>query len=441
MGSTAALVGCTSPGSSSDDEPTETTEETTEATGTPTCGTDPVTIKAYFEQGFPIVNALAEEFTAQNPNVTFDITNDDFATLTTNMPRILADGSADIVRVPQLVDLVNDDLLANLDSYATAFGWDQWPAAQLAQMRVDEDGRQGSGTLYAQGLNYNMTGVFYNKELAAQAGITDVPTTLADFDADLQAVKDAGLTPIAQFNGGETGGLVFPLQDLMASYGETSAINDWINQKPGATIDTPSNLQAADHLQRWVEAGFFADDVNAMDYSTMMSRFTEGEAVYIFDGDWESGNLDTAMPGNVGFFLVPPVEEGGSFGTMSAPLMYGISANAENPDCAAVFLDWVATNDAARTIAIEGEGGGSHPMGPIDAFLPDVDPDSVRAATLAAGAALGEVNGAMDFIANATGSIYARGWTPQLQALVAGEQDAGGLLTAVQAEYEAQIGG
>jgi raffinose/stachyose/melibiose transport system substrate-binding protein len=45
----------------------------------------------------------------------------------------------------------------------------------------------------------------------------------------------------------------------------------------------------------------------------------------------------------------------------------------------------------------------------------------------------------MDFIANATGSIFAQGWTPELQKMVAGQQDAAGLLKAVQAEYEREI--
>jgi raffinose/stachyose/melibiose transport system substrate-binding protein len=144
------------------------------------------------------------------------------------------------------------------------------------------------------------------------------------------------------------------------------------------------------------------------------------------------------MPGNVGFFLMPPVDEGGSFGAMSAPLTYGISANAANPDCAAFFLDWVATNDEARTIAVE--IGGSHPMGPADAFMPPVEEGTVTAETLAAGAAIGEQDGAMDFIANATGSIYAKGWTPNLQKLFGGEIDPAALLQAVQAEYETEIG-
>ena len=45
----------------------------------------------------------------------------------------------------------------------------------------------------------------------------------------------------------------------------------------------------------------------------------------------------------------------------------------------------------------------------------------------------------MDFIANATGAIFAQGWTPELQKLVAGQQTPDGLLKAVQAEYEKEL--
>jgi len=439
VGALAVTTACSSPGSTPEEPDETTSSEPTADAGAPTCGTEDLTLKAYFETGFPLATALTEEFTAQFPNVTFDIREDQFAVLTQNAPRVLVDDPPDLMRLPQMSELASDDLLLNLDEYAAAFGWDQWPASQLEQMRVDDEGRRGSGPLYAMGLNFSMTGVFYNKDLAEQIGMTEPPATLAEFDAYLQAASDAGLTPVAQFNGGATGGLAFPLQALMASYGDPAEINDWIYQQPDTTIDTESNLQATEHLKSWIEAGYFADDINSMDYAMMMSRFIEGTSVFIFDGDWESGNLDTQMPGNVGFFLMPPVEEGGSFGAMSAPLTYGISANAANPDCAAFFLDWVATNDAARTIAVE--IGGSHPMGPADAFMPAVEEGTVTAETLAAGAAIGEQDGAMDFIANATGSIYAKGWTPNLQKLFGGEIDPAGLLAAVQTEYETEIGG
>jgi raffinose/stachyose/melibiose transport system substrate-binding protein len=406
--------------------------------GEATCGTEDVVLKGYFETGFPLPTALTEEFTKQYPNVTFDIREDQFAVITQNAPRVLQDSPPDLMRLPQMSELATDGLLLDLDPYAEQFGWTDWPASQLSQLRVDDEGRRGDGPLYAQGLNYSMTGVFYNRELAAQIGMEEAPQTLDEFDAVLQAAKDAGIVPIVQFNGGATGGLAFPLQGLMASYGDPAAINEWIFQQPGATIDTPENVAAAEHLQRWIDAGYFADDINSMDYAQMMSRFIGGEALFIFNGDWESGTLDAQMPGNAGFFLVPPLEEGGQIGAMSAPLTFGVAATAENPDCAAFFLDWTATNDEARALTVE--VGGSHPMGPADAFMPPIEEGSTTEATLAAGALMSEANGAMDFIANATGAIYAQSWTPNLQRMVAGEQDPAGMLQSVQADYESQVG-
>ncbi|NYI40011.1 ABC transporter substrate-binding protein [Demequina lutea] len=434
-----AMAACSAPGT-----PADTTTSNAASTsaapvaGAPTCGTGPVTLEAYVETGFPVFNDLATEFSKQFPNVTFNTREDQFAVITANAPRVLVDSPPDLMRLPQVSGLAKDGLLYNLDGYAKAFGWDKWPSSQLEQMRVNANGQRGDGPLYAMGINFSMTGVFYNKELAAKAGITKPPTTLAEFDADLKAAKDAGLTPIAQFNGGATGGLAFPLQALMASYGSPSDINSWIYQKAGATIDTPANVKAAQHLDDWIKAGYFAADINAMDYSQMMSRFIGGQSVFIFDGDWESGNLDKQMAGKAGFFLMPPLEAGGQLGAMSAPLTYGVSAKAKNPDCAAFFLNWVATNDKARTIDIQ--VGGSHPMGPTDAFMPTIDPNSVTAQTLAAGAVVGKNNGSMDFIANATGAIYAKSWTPNLQKLFAGQQTPQGMLTSVQADYLTEIG-
>jgi raffinose/stachyose/melibiose transport system substrate-binding protein len=436
-GALLAVAACSGPGSNSDNSSAGAASPAKGASK-PTCGTAPVTMSGYFETGFPLPKTLTDEFTKQYPNVKWNVREDQFAVITQNAPRVLADDPPDLMRLPQVSELAKDHLLKNLDGYAAAFGWDKWPASQLEQMRVGPDGSRGNGPLYAMGLNFSMTGVFYNKKFAAQAGITSPPTTLAEFDADLAKAKKAGLTPIDQFNGGATGGLAFPVQNLMAAYGPAGPINDWIFQKKGATIDTPTNLKAVQHLQQWIKAGYFAKDINSQDYAAMMSRFIGGKAVFMFDGDWESGNLDKQMAGNAGFFLMPPAESGGKQAAMSAPLTYGISVKAKHADCAAFFLNWVATNQKARQIDVT--VGGSHPMGPADAYMPPVKPGTVTAATLAAGAKIGQDNGAMDFIANATGAIYAKSWTPQLQKLVAGQQSPDALLKSVQSDYESRVG-
>jgi len=414
------------------------TEAPTEppAAALPNCGTDPVVMNVVFETGWDMPTLLSEEFTKQFPNVTWDISMEQFANLITTTPMLLSsDNPPDLIRLPTMVTFAKDGLLKNLDEYATAFGWNDWPVPQINQNRLDANYIRGSGTLYAMGLNYSMTGVFYNKTLAAQIGMTEPPKTVAEFEALLAAAKAAGLQPIMEWGSAKSGmGLAFPLQNLMAAYGPVEPINDWIFQKVGATIDTPTNLIAAQHLQQWIEAGYFPPDINAIEYSDAASRFGNGEGVFTFNGDWQNGGYDTAMPGNVGFFLFPPAEAGGGYAAMSAPLTYGIAANAKHADCAAFFLNWAATNPTARQINVDRMG--SNPGGPADASVPTVTAGSVTIETLAAGPML---SGAMDFIANATSSIFAQGWTPELQKMVAGEQDAAGLLQAVQAEYLREI--
>jgi raffinose/stachyose/melibiose transport system substrate-binding protein len=406
---------------------------------TPSCGTDPVTLRAVFETGFDLPSALADEFTNQYPNVTWDISLDQFANLINSTPRLLSgDNPPDLIRLPTMVTFATQGLLMNLDGYAEQFGWNDWPVPQLNQNRVSEDGIRGSGSLYAMGLNYSLTGVFYNKELAEQIGMTEPPQTLAEFDSYLAAAKDAGIQPIMQWGSALSGmGLAFPLQQLMAVYGPVGPINDWIYQVPGATIDTPENLAAAEHLQGWIEAGYFPEDINAIEYTDANARFGQGEAVFIFNGDWQNAGYDTDLPGNVGFFLMPPLEEGGAPAAMSSPLTFGIAANAQNADCAAFFLNWVASNDVARQIGVD--IGGSNPGGPADVSMPPVAEGSITNETLAAGPVMGAAGTSMDFIANATSAIFAQGWTPELQNMVGGRQDAAGLLAAVQAEYELQL--
>jgi raffinose/stachyose/melibiose transport system substrate-binding protein len=396
-------------------------------------------LNGYFETGFDLPFKLSAEFTKEYPNVTWNISQDQFANLITSAPLLLAsDNPPDLLRLPTMVSYAKDGLLMNLDTYATEFGWDKWPMAQINQNRLATDGTRGSGTLYAWGLNYSLTGVFYNKKLAAQIGMTQPPQTLDDFVSLLAKAKAAGLLPIMQWGSAKSGmGLAFPLQALMASVGPTQPINDWIFQKKGATIDTPSNLVAAQDLQQWIKNGYFPPDINAIEYTDSNARFVKGEGVFTFNGDWENADYDKNMPGNVGFFLMPPATAGDPPAAMSSPLTYGIAAKAKHADCAAFFLNWVATNDTARQIDVT--VGGSNPGGPADATMPNVTAGSITNDTLAAGAVVNKAGTAMDFIANSTSSIFAQGWTPELQKMVGGQEDAAGLLKAVQAEYVREL--
>jgi len=83
--------------------------------------------------------------------------------------------------------------------------------------------------------------------------------------------------------------------------------------------------------------------------------------------------------------------------------------------------------------------GGSNPGGPPSLSIAGAKPGSLIAQTLAAGKVVARENGAMDFIANATGAIYAQSWTPEVQKLFAGQEEPDNVLKTVQADYVNQV--
>lgn len=396
----------------------------------------PVTLNFYLESGFPLPEKLAAEFEKQYPNVKIQIREDQFAVLTQNAPRVMAgNDSPDLIRLPTIVSSAKDGLLANLDGYAHAYGWDQYPSGLLNQMRVSSQGIRGSGSLYALGIGYDITGVFYNKALAAKIGMTQPPQTIAQLESVLAEAKAAGIQPIEQFN--DIGGVNFPFQDLINQYEDPGKIADWVFGKPGSTIDTPATVKAGDQIAAWGKAGYFTKDANALSYTDMMSRFEGGQALFMFNGDWESQNLTKSMGDNVGFFLAPPATAGAKPVAMSAPDTYAIPAKSKNIAATAFFLNWVHTNPQARQLIVDVTG--ASPGGPANLAIPSVPAGSVVAQTLQATKELGANGVAVDFTANATAGIYANTIKPELQELITGRETGAGIAKAMQADWAKEL--
>ncbi|WP_062353161.1 ABC transporter substrate-binding protein [Herbidospora yilanensis] len=404
-------------------------------------GSEPVTLKLLVTSGVdvPFYTALGKLFHAKHGNVTVKVENQDYATLTTTIARTLAgDNVPDLVRVPQLGNLTKDHLLLSLDPYAEAYGWNAWPQSQFASTRVGPDGTQrGTGSLYAAGAGFGLTGVYYNKALAQRLGMTRPPATVAEFEQLLAKAKDAGLQPI--MTNGKDGGSVYPLQNLMISYaGDAQAVQDWNYTKPGASIDNAATVKGATTLQRWGQAGYLPADANDIDQTRAPAEFIKGNGVFFPSGNWQAPNLDKTAPGQFGFFLFPPDVAGGPSYAMTAAANLGIPAKSQNADVAAAFLDFVQTDPQARqeTVTL----GGLVPAGPTDAPAPTTPEGSAVAATVNAFQELLKSNGLVGFMADATASIHVNSLVPQTQLLLAGKTTPEAFAAKVQSDYERDLG-
>ncbi|MDO7883458.1 ABC transporter substrate-binding protein [Salinibacterium soli] len=425
-----ALAGC-APGGSGP-APTNSVEVSTELT------TEDVVLTIADETGFPLTDELAAEFTKQYPNVTFNITRDTFQNLTANAPKLLAsDTPPDLIRLPTIGDTVKDGLLANLDPWFDAYGWDTWSAAQLAPLRVNEDNVRGSGSLYQLGLGYSITGIYMNTTLADQLGIDAPPTTIAELEEDLALAKAAGILPIMA--GDKDGVVNFVVQAAMNQYNDPAEMMDWILNVPGATYDTPGNVQGAELIREWADKGYFPSDINAIDYASFVSRFQGGEGLFTFNGNWAAADTQAKMGENVDFFLVPPVEEGGDHVAMGAANSFSVAAGSKHLNEIVFFLNWIHTNDAARQIVTDVTG--ASPGGDPAQKQPEVAPGSLIEDALAMSAQIAAENGQVDFMANATAGIYAGAIIPESQLLVTSQITGDEFVKAVQAFYEQELAG
>jgi multiple sugar transport system substrate-binding protein/raffinose/stachyose/melibiose transport system substrate-binding protein len=427
----ALLAACSGPGSSAPDTSAAAAPESVSTS----IGSAPVSLTLYDGQGLQkLDDALIAGFSKQYPSVTIKPTYDPDKVTTQNQPRLLAsDTPPDLVRVISVTDGVKNNLLTNLDAYDKAYNWDQLPASQLVQYRVT-DGVAGSGSLYAKPSGFTMTGLYYNKQLASQFGMTTPPASIDDLTTLFGKIKAGGQIPLMASNA--QGGVVLPLQLMFNTAMGVKPVSNWVFTVPDSTINTPESVQATTVLDGWVKAGYLPDGVNGLDATTATGQFTSGTGVFMASGNWDAPNLNTAMPGNVGFIPMPPMTAGGSFAaTSDAATAFGIAAKSTNKDAAAAFLNYLSS-DAARQDAVD---AGFMPSGTTTQPAPTIPTGSVLNDVQSGFTEVSTASGQVPFVQNATAGISDRAWTPESQLLVAGQSTPEQFLANVQTEYETEL--
>jgi raffinose/stachyose/melibiose transport system substrate-binding protein len=262
-----------------------------------------------------------------------------------------------------LATLAKSNLLLPVDKYAVKYQWKKKFGPLLRQLRISKDGKSvGSGNLVGVPDFAEVIGVFYNKSLLAKLKLKQ-PTTFAEFEASLQAAKDANITPLM------IGGLdKWPwvhTYDILANLFDSPAnLTNWYNGKRSATVVNSGMTKAGAVLQQWVESGYYEDGANGVSDGDAVARFGKGLSLYKVDGPWETEVNSKALGKNLGFFLLPSPKAGvrpPSTGSMGWDV--GITAKSKNPDAAATFLNFLTT-DAARAIIMKHQNPPGAP-GPV----------------------------------------------------------------------------
>lgn len=197
--------------------------------------------------------------------------------------------------------------IADLESELTKLGvLDQLQPAAVSTIRSLYDGK-----LAVLPYEYNIEGIFYNKKLFADHGLS-VPATWDELVAASAKLQGAGVQPFAA--SGQQG---WPITRLVSGYLYRSlgpaAMEDIKEGK--AKLTDPQYVAAAAQVAELGAKGYFGQGVGSIDYDTAMNQFLTGKAAMFYMGSWALSNIadakqNTLGADNVGFMPYPAVTGG-----------------------------------------------------------------------------------------------------------------------------------
>ncbi|MDK2981077.1 MAG: raffinose/stachyose/melibiose transport system substrate-binding protein [Chloroflexota bacterium] len=301
---------------------------------------------------------MADDYMAMHPNVNIEITvleNEAFKTkLTTVMqsgevPDIFQSWGGGTLKEQIDAGLLKD-ITADLDADGGAWR-DTFAPGALAVFAAD-------GQNYGVPWDMGMVGWWYNKDLFTQAGISTPPATWTEFLADVQALKDAGITPIALGEGDSWTGMHI-WSYLATRIGGEAAFNAAADRS-GAFTD-PAFVQAGDELQKLIDMEPFQDGYLGATHDEMQATFGNGNAAMELSGQWApsvqaANSADGAGVANLGMFNFPAVEGGAGDVTDVIGGGNGFAIGKDAEPEAIDFVKYLTNVDNQTIIAASGTG-------------------------------------------------------------------------------------
>jgi ABC-type glycerol-3-phosphate transport system substrate-binding protein len=225
--------------------------------------------------------------------------------------------------------------------------------------------------------------IFYNKKLWAQAGLTDLPKSWAEFEAACEKIKQAGLTPI--ITGGEwVAGMTF------ATFTEAEVFHNnttWNTARWEGTahFTDPDWIEATTFYRGLVEKGYFNKGALSLGYADLEQQFLSGKAVMYPMGCWFSAAEAAATKDfEVGVFLMP--NKSGTPHLMQVE-NYGdgvIYAESKNPEAAYKLMKFFTMDPVFSAKYLQADGLYSnldpaitYDMSPLQKAIQDLIPLAV----------------------------------------------------------------
>ena len=281
-----------------------------------------------------IADTFSKEFDEANEDIVVEYRAIPFDDLVNETLRAFATGNA-----PDIVSFDNPDFALFSSRGAMLDITDRVAASEVIKADSYFAGPLNSvswdGKLFGIPKYTDTIGVFYNKDLFAKAGITEPPTTWAQFAEYAEKLTDpANNVYGATFSAraGEEG--TFQFLPLI--------------QESGGNYDNVNTEGAAEMLDLWkkmVDNGWASKDVLSLGQWDSTGTFNSGNAAMAISGPWEVDRMLEDAKFDWGVALLPTITEGGERSSALGGFDWGIMSTTKHPDEAFRALEYFAAQD------------------------------------------------------------------------------------------------
>ena len=322
-------------------------------------GMEPVTIRWWHistqEQQAAAWQSLADQYMAEHPNVNIEITvleNEAFKQrLTTVMqsgdpPDLFQSWGGGV-----LWQFAEAGLLRDISSELEG----EWRDSIAAQSALELFGRNGE--YYGVPYEWGAVGLFQNVDLFEEAGLDgSCPATFDDLLANVQTLKDAGITPISLGEGDKWPGHFWWVYLAIREGGQQAFLDAYSRQ--GSFTDEPF-VKAGEKLAELAALEPFPEGYLGLTYTDESAIFGNGEAAMELMGQWgpavAGGNSeDGEAPANLVWCPFPVVEGGAGDPSDVLGGGDGFAVGANAPDATVDFLQFLTSQDSQRQTAAVG---------------------------------------------------------------------------------------
>lgn len=317
--------------------------------------------------------------------------------------------------------LAGQGLLAPLTDAVEKYGWDEKITGGMqAFAKYDEQGLAGSGDWYGIPNIGEYVMFYYNKDLFAKAGITEEPTTLEEFEAAMDKLLAAGITPISSSAATSQGfNQMWVWYSLVSAAAERESIDDFMFlREPVDFAESPWG-DAAARFEEWIKKGYVGTELGGLNFEQATVNFLSGDKSMLIWNQGEFARIREQADFPWGYFTLP----GANMQMGSSGHLWGVPANATNKELAYDWIDITLSEEVQNKI---GQLGGLPLAGDASTIEDDVTrqfterfDELVDADTLSFYPDY-PVPGFLDFIqsgmqAMSNGNLTAEEWTADLQ--------------------------